>query len=46
MPLSDADLDDKFMELANPVVGDQRASALLARLWSLDEARELLDFGA
>lgn len=46
MPLSDADLDDKFMELAAPVVGDARARVLLGQLWALDEARELPNFGA
>ena len=46
LPLSDADLDDKFMELAGPVVGDARSRALLGQLWSLDEARELPDFGS
>jgi 2-methylcitrate dehydratase PrpD len=35
-PLSDADLDDKFLELASPVVGSGSAKSLLARLWSLD----------
>lgn len=46
LPLSDADLDDKFFELAGPVVGEVRAQALLARLWSLEDARELPHFGA
>lgn len=46
LPLSDADLDDKFIELAGPVVGEVRARALLARLWSLDQASALPDFGA
>lgn len=35
-PLSDADLDDKFLELASPVVGSVAAKALLLRLWHLD----------
>jgi 2-methylcitrate dehydratase PrpD len=46
MPLSDADLDDKFMELAGPVVGDARARVLLGKLWTLDAARELPNFSA
>jgi len=46
LPLSDADLDDKFMELASPVAGASRARDLLARLWNLAEARELPNFGA
>jgi 2-methylcitrate dehydratase PrpD len=35
-PLTDAELDDKFLELATPVIGDARARALLKRLWSLE----------
>ena len=46
MPLSDADLDDKFMELAGPVLGDTRSRVMLGRLWTLDEARELPHFVA
>ncbi|MCX7272503.1 MAG: MmgE/PrpD family protein, partial [Burkholderiales bacterium] len=36
-PLSDRDLDDKFIELAAPVLGDARARDWLSRLWALDE---------
>ena len=36
MPLSDAELEDKFLELAAPVVGEPAARALLGRLWKLD----------
>jgi 2-methylcitrate dehydratase PrpD len=32
-PLSDADLSEKFMELAGPAVGDAAAKALLDSLW-------------
>lgn len=35
-PLSDADLQDKFLELASPVLGDVPASQLLAQLWQLE----------
>jgi len=35
-PLSDAQLDDKFVELAGPVLGESGARALLARLWRLE----------
>ena len=35
-PLSDAELDDKFLELATPVLGAGQSQALLARLWRLD----------
>ena len=36
MPLTDADLEAKFMELAAPVVGKEEAKALLGRLWKLE----------
>lgn len=36
-PLSDAQLDDKFLELAGPVLGESEARRLLARLWRLEE---------
>ncbi|MHA7601237.1 MmgE/PrpD family protein [Alicycliphilus sp. T452] len=42
-PLSDAELSDKFMELAAPVVGEARARALLGHLWALDARESLLD---
>jgi 2-methylcitrate dehydratase PrpD len=32
-PLSDAELSDKFLELAGPVIGAEAAAALLAALW-------------
>ena len=35
-PLSDAQLEAKYLELAAPVIGQQNASALLQRLWRLD----------
>src|SRR5690606_3633089 len=35
-PLSDADLDAKFMELAGPVLGRAAAQALLADIHALD----------
>jgi hypothetical protein len=40
-PLSDAELEDKFHELAGAVVGVERARDLLARLWMLDKAPDL-----
>lgn len=42
-PLADAELSDKFMELAAPVVGDGRARNLLSSLWALDTRAHLLD---
>jgi len=35
-PLSDAQLEDKYRELAVPVIGADRAKEELARLWALD----------
>ncbi|WP_404301265.1 MmgE/PrpD family protein [Alicycliphilus denitrificans] len=42
-PLSDAELSDKFMELAAPVLGAARAHALLGHLWALDAREHLQD---
>jgi 2-methylcitrate dehydratase PrpD len=36
MPLTDADVNDKFLELAAPVVGEGAARALLDELWRLE----------
>jgi hypothetical protein len=33
-PLSDAELEDKFMALSSPVIGSGLARALLDRLWT------------
>lgn len=41
-PLSDAELEEKFRELAGGVIGPARADDLLARLWTLDGSRDLL----
>jgi 2-methylcitrate dehydratase PrpD len=38
LPLSDGELEHKFLELAAPVLGDAAARALVARLWSLERA--------
>ena len=35
-PLSDAQLEDKYLELAAPVIGLERAKEELARLWALE----------
>ncbi len=32
-PLSDRELEEKYLELAGPVLGEERARQLLARLW-------------
>jgi 2-methylcitrate dehydratase PrpD len=41
-PLSDAELEHKYLELASPVLGEQRSRKLLARLWRL-ESEERID---
>ncbi len=40
-PLSDAQLDAKYLELAGPVLGDAAARSLLARLWRLEQEPDL-----
>jgi 2-methylcitrate dehydratase PrpD len=40
-PLSDAELEDKYLELVSPVLGEERARALLARLWRLEHEPHL-----
>jgi len=41
MPLSDAELEHKYLELASPVLGEERARRLLARLWRLEKEPHL-----
>lgn len=36
LPLTDDELNDKFLELASPVIGDAKSRALLAELWATD----------
>jgi 2-methylcitrate dehydratase PrpD len=36
-PLTDADLNDKFAELASPVIGDDAARRLLDQLWRIEQ---------
>ncbi len=38
-PLSDGDLDDKFMELSAAVIGTDQARVLLEQLWRMDTLR-------
>ena len=40
-PLSDKQLEDKYLELAGPVLGEAPARELLARLWVLESAPDL-----
>jgi len=41
MPLSDTELEHKYLELASPVLGEERARQLLARLWRLESETQL-----
>lgn len=38
MPLSDRELEEKFLELAGPVQGEATARALVARLWTIERS--------
>ena len=40
-PLSDAQLDAKYLELAVPVLGEIRARELLANLWTLEKSKSV-----
>lgn len=41
LPLSDADLEGKLIELAAPVIGEPEARALLLRIWALNHSPHL-----
>jgi len=40
-PLSDAQLDAKYLELAGPVLGEAKARKLLAELWTLEKSKSV-----
>jgi 2-methylcitrate dehydratase PrpD len=40
-PLSDAQLEEKYLELAVPVIGRDRAEKLLERLWKLEQLKAI-----
>jgi 2-methylcitrate dehydratase PrpD len=40
-PMSDADLEGKFHTLADPVIGTQKADALIASLWKVGSAKDV-----
>jgi 2-methylcitrate dehydratase PrpD len=42
-PLTDAQLDQKYLELAVPVIGEPKARALLDRLWKLEQSKALAE---
>ena len=41
MPLTDAELDEKFVELAVPMLGAERSAVLSKALWGMDQAGDL-----
>jgi 2-methylcitrate dehydratase PrpD len=41
LPFSDAELEGKYLELAAPVIGEQKARALLGKLWKLEREPRL-----
>lgn len=41
LPLSDADLEGKLLELATPVIGEAESRILLARIWQLHQSANL-----
>jgi 2-methylcitrate dehydratase PrpD len=40
-PLTDAELEQKYLELASPVLGNENASILLKQLWNLESIASL-----
>ncbi len=45
LPLTDRDLEDKYLELAGPVLGDTAAKALVAKLWRLEKIPHVSELG-
>ncbi len=45
LPLTDRDLEDKFLELAAPVLGESAAKALVAKLWRLEKIAHVAELG-
>jgi 2-methylcitrate dehydratase PrpD len=41
MPLTDEEVNDKYLELATPVIGDATARRLLDALWSLEKLKNV-----
>src|SRR5204863_7444175 len=40
-PMTDADLESKFHGLADPVIGEARATQLIATCWKVGDARDV-----
>ncbi len=45
LPLTDRDLEDKFLELAGPVLGDAKAKVLVEKLWRLEKIAAVAELG-
>jgi len=41
LPLGDRELEDKYLELASPVIGTAKARALVAKLWALERVADV-----
>jgi len=41
LPLTDSELNDKFLELAGPVIGDEAARGLLDELWRIEQRADV-----
>ncbi|HET7157378.1 MAG TPA: hypothetical protein VFI62_00185, partial [Burkholderiales bacterium] len=42
MPLTDDELNDKFMELGAPVIGERSARSLLEQLWRTEKLASVM----
>ena len=42
MPLSDDELNDKFLELGVPVIGERSARSLLEQLWRTEKLTNVI----
>ena len=45
LPLTDRELEDKYLELAAPVLGEAAAKALVAKLWQLEKIGHVSELG-
>ena len=42
LPLTDEDLEGKFLELAEPIIGTEKASIQLQEIWALNKSKNLI----
>ena len=45
LPLTDRNLEDKYLELASPVLGDAAAGKLVEKLWRLEKIAHVCELG-